>query len=61
MSAATIATAVQGVVVESPDEALVEPQPFLYSRREYVETVDGSTTVCSLSVSSPVKEFGPDD
>jgi hypothetical protein len=43
------------------DEADVRSEPFLYSRREYVETADGSTTVCSLSVSSPVKEFGPDD
>jgi len=45
----------------SLDEAVVDLEPFLYSRREYVETAGGSTTVCSLSVSSPVKEFGPDD
>ena len=61
MSPATSAATAQAERGAPSEDTLVDSEPYLFSRREYVETVDGSTTVCSLSVSSPVKEFGPDD
>lgn len=51
------ATAPQDMTAQ--DDRAVEP--LLYALREYPEVISGTTTVSSVSVTSPVRESGPDD
>lgn len=44
-----------------PDVTESVAEPLLYSLRENPTVVSGSTTVSSSSVTSPVREYGPDD
>lgn len=37
------------------------PRPLLFERREYVVEMEGTTTACVSSTTSPVKEYTPDD
>lgn len=36
-------------------------RPLLFEQREYVIEMDGGTTTCVSSTTSPVKEYTPDD
>ncbi len=36
-------------------------RPLLFERREYVVEMEGTTTACVSSTTSPVKEYTPDD
>lgn len=36
-------------------------RPLLFERREYVTEMEGKTTTCVSSTTSPVKEYTPDD
>lgn len=43
------------------DEVPEETVPYLFAEREYVAPVAGTTTVSAVTITSPVKESGPDD
>ena len=44
-----------------PQAANVPVAPLLFQKRAYVVEMDGQTTACISSTTSPVKEYTPDD